>query len=489
MVNNDARFDLASVPEDLREKALKRFQMIRPFIEDAMPLPQVSQSSKIPLRTLRRWIKLFREMGFAGLIPQQRKSYESSVPAEMKHLIEGLALQSSKRTVTSIKREVDLVCQELGWPIISYHSMRRIVLGLNKGLVTLAHDGSKEYGEKFDLVFRREANRPNQIWQADHTLLDCWILDEDNKAARPWLSIILDDFSRSICAYFLSFGAPDTMRTALMLRQGIWRKSDHRWRVQGIPERFYTDHGSDFTSAHMEQVAADIKMSLVFSVQGKPRGRGKMERFFGTVNELFLCHVPGNMLTSMNSFEEATLTLSELKARFHEWLLADYQFREHSETKMTPLRKWEDSGILPRIPDSLEHLDLLLLTVAKPRQIQPDGIHFQNLRYVSPVLAPYVRESVIIRYDPRDMAEIRVFYKNRFLCRAICGALETQTVSLKEIVQARKQQKRHLNKELSTRRKAVECYIQSHAPRKDPALSSAKKNQPCTQKLKLYETD
>ena len=63
------------------------------------------------------------------------------------------------------------------------------------------------------------------------------------------------------------------------------------------------------------------------------------------------------------------------------------------------------------MPDSLEQLDLLLLTVAKPRKIHPDGIHFQGLRYLDPVLAAYVGETVIIRYDPRDMAEIRVFHR------------------------------------------------------------------------------
>jgi len=33
----------------------------------------------------------------------------------------------------------------------------------------------------------------------------------------------------------------------------------------------------------MEQVAADLKIELVFSEVGFPRGRGKIERFFQTV--------------------------------------------------------------------------------------------------------------------------------------------------------------------------------------------------------------
>jgi putative transposase len=37
--------------------------------------------------------------------------------------------------------------------------------------------------------------------------------------------------------------------------------------------------------------------------------------------------------------------------------------------------------------------------------------------YIDPTLASYVGEEVMLRYDPRDMAEIRLFYQNRFLCR------------------------------------------------------------------------
>jgi len=79
----------------------------------------------------------------------------------------------------------------------------------------------------------------------------------------------------------------------LTLRQAIWRKSLPHWKILGIPATFYSDHGSDFTSAHLEQVSADLKMSLVFSEPGMPRGRGKIERFFRTVNQMLLCALPG----------------------------------------------------------------------------------------------------------------------------------------------------------------------------------------------------
>src|SRR4051794_17733759 len=84
-----------------------------------------------------------------------------------------------------------------------------------------------------------------------------------------------------------------------------------------------------------------------------------------------------------------------------------------------PLDAWRGHGFLPRLPETLEELDLLLVMHARPRVVRRDGIHFEGLRYASPTLAGYVREPVTIRYDPRDLSEVRVFHRDRFLCRAV----------------------------------------------------------------------
>jgi hypothetical protein len=127
----------------------------------------------------------------------------------------------------------------------------------------------------FDLLYRREANQPNDIRQADHTLLDLWVRHDGGPPVRPWLTVIMDDYSRAIAGFGLSVQAPSAIHTALLLRQAIWRKPLPQWSVCGIPLTFYTDHGSDFTSHHLEQVSADLKMELVFSEAGMPRGRGR----------------------------------------------------------------------------------------------------------------------------------------------------------------------------------------------------------------------
>lgn len=109
-----------------------------------------------------------------------------------------------------------------------------------------------------------------------------------------------------------------------------WEGEDPHWHVCGIPSVFYTDHGSDFTSRHMEQVAADLGIELIFSEKGVPRGRGKIERFFRSINELFLQDLPGYASSGYKGVE-ATLTLPAFEQQFRSWLLRPTQRRESAE--------------------------------------------------------------------------------------------------------------------------------------------------------------
>ena len=149
--------------------------------------------------------------------------------------------------------------------------------------------------------------------------------------------MIEDDHSRAIAGYAVNLGAPSALQTALALRQAIWRKADPAWHVCGIPSVFYTDHGSDFTSRHLEQVAADLGMRLVFSLPGQPRGRGKVERYMDTVNQMCLSALPGYAPRGTRDRAAlARLTLAELDAALGEFIVKVYNYRVHGETGQPP---------------------------------------------------------------------------------------------------------------------------------------------------------
>ena len=235
---------LAALPPKERSQALERYRILQPCIDHGVPLTHVARHHGIPLRTVQRWIAQYRRVGFIGLARHARsdRGQPHGLHPELKQMIEGLALRKPPPTVALVHRQVCDVALRNGWPVPNYKRVYRVVKHLDPDLVTLAHEGSKTYRNTYDLLYRREADKPNDIWQADHTLLDIWVRDEDRPPVRPWLTVIMDDYSRAIAGFRISFDAPSSIQTALTLRQAIWRKSLPQWKVMGIPARFYLEY-------------------------------------------------------------------------------------------------------------------------------------------------------------------------------------------------------------------------------------------------------
>ena len=72
------------------------------------------------------------------------------------------------------------------------------------------------------------------MWQAGHSELDLFVKNERGDGRKPWLTIILDDYSRAVAGFLLSFLAPSALQTALALRQAIWRKEHAGWPKPNI---------------------------------------------------------------------------------------------------------------------------------------------------------------------------------------------------------------------------------------------------------------
>jgi putative transposase len=211
-------------------------------------------------------------------------------------------------------------------------------------------------------------------------------------------------------------------------------------------------------------VCADLKIQAIFSQVGQPRGRGRIERFFSTVNQRLLSRLPGYAPAGFATQVTPGLDLQGFTQAFEHFVLHEYHQTPHSATGLPPQARWSANGFLPQMPMSLEQLDLLLLTVVKLRRVHQDGLRFQSLRYIDPTLAAYVGEDVTIRYDPRDMAEIRVYYQERFLCRAVCQELAGETVSLKDIIRARQRRKRDLQRQLRARASLIDQLLAAPVP-------------------------
>ncbi len=457
-MENKPRDSIALLSEADWQDAQQKYNAIRPFLDEGVQLTKLARAQGLPIRTLTRWVEKFRSKGIAGLVKAVRTRRGIRASATLQNLIEGLALKSPRLSIAAIYRYLKTHEVDIGEPIPSYSSIYRIVQLINPSLLTLAHDGRQAYADKYDLVHRTEAEMSNAIWQADHTVLDV-LIKHKGHLKKPWLTIILDDYSRSVAGYSLSFSAPSAIQTALAFRQAIWHKSRSDWEICGIPDIFYTDHGSDFTSFHIEQLAVSIKTLLIFSAVGQPRGRGKIERFFRSLSQVLLPHLPGHQPPGSKSKSKKFMTLSQLASRLEEYIVNDYHLKAHGTTRTPPKLKWASNNFLPRLPRSLAELDLLLLTVPKNRVVHNDGIRFEGFRYIHPALAGYVGEGVTVRYDPRDMAEVSIFHGTAFVCRAVCTDLAGETVALSEIASARRSERQSLQAKIKDRARSVESLL------------------------------
>jgi putative transposase len=172
---------------------------------------------------------------------------------------------------------------------------------------------------------------------------------------------------------------------------------------------------------------------------------------------MFLCELDG---FGKKRRRKPNLSIEQYEELFRTFLFETYHRQSSTAARAAPSARWEEGGFLPRMPESLEQLDLLLMQAVGARKVRRDGIHFHGLRYLSLVRAAYVGEDVTIRYDPRDMGEIRVFYKDHFLCSAVSAELAGETISLRDITRARDQRRRELRTILHDRQRVVDSLLQ-----------------------------
>jgi putative transposase len=372
-----------------REIGLFRYMLIREAADPglskrergAMIRAIASQSHKDPFGrvvkltrwTLDRWVKDWRVGGFDALIPSPRQS-QPRTPPEVLELASALKKENPNRTAAQIRR---ILHTQLGWAPDESTLQRMFVRTGLTALVT---------GPVTPAVFGRfEADRPNEIWTGD-------ALHGIRLGGRKtYLFAFLDDHSRAIVGHRWGF-AEDTVRLAAALRPAL--------AARGVPNYVYVDNGSAFVDSWLLRACAKLGIKLVHSTPGRPQGRGKIERFFRTVNSEFMVEIaaghgaPGHQISDLH----------ELNRLFTAWVEQVYHRRTHSETGQAPLARWMAAGpFAVPIPADLaeafrwsEHR-----TVTKTATVSLHGNRYE----VDPMLTGRRVELV---FDPFDLTVIRV---------------------------------------------------------------------------------
>ena len=221
-----------------------------------------------------------------------------------------------------------------------------------------AREGTEAARQGFDLVRRglRPAS-PLAIVQIDHTKVDIQLVDDLARAVvgRPWLTLLLDVFSRSVLGFCLSFDAPSAAGVALAIGQAVLPKAEWlrerdlglAWPMHGMPVSLHLDNGAEFHSRALKRGCQQHGIRIDYRPPATPRFGGHIERLMGTL--MTRVHaLPGT--TSSNvvargdypAEQKAVLTLREFERIFALEVLGPYHNEVHSALGTTPAAAWTD---------------------------------------------------------------------------------------------------------------------------------------------------
>lgn len=176
--------------------------------------------------------------------------------------------------------------------------------------------------------------------------------------------------------------------------------------------------------------------------------------------------------------------LNELNELIKNFIINDYHHSIHGTTNETPLLLWQKPQIIPQMPESLEKLNLLLLTTKKSRIVQRDGIRFANLRYFHPNLVAYIGECITIRFDPNDLAEIWVYdEQSKCICKAVCEEFQDQNITYEELKKIRTSRKKELKQEIKYKASNIKQLMNE---KEGEEIKSTQKTLPI---FKLYQNE
>ena len=287
---------------------------------------------------------------------------------------------------------------------------------------------SVQLGPQGDLV--------NRQWEVDHTLLDILVVDESTMqiVGRPWMTAIIDRYSRCIVGFSLSFAPPSWASVMDALRVAVMRKDwiiaglggiTRTWDCFGVPRRLITDHGRDFKSISMEEAKVALDFELKHAPPRKPWFKGKIERWFRTLEDQIIHTIPGTVLSKWedrkfyDSEEFAVLTIHEVNWIVAKWVIDVYHHTQHSKIGRSPAQAWAEG--LHEIPPPREPPPDLLIPMTGlvvSRSLQQSGIRYMGLRWDCPEFArarAFLPDSanVKVRIDPLDISIAYIYDERR----------------------------------------------------------------------------
>lgn len=340
-----------------------------------------------------------------------------------------LTLTEATRLVTQ-ENQLRTNDSQLPWPTKSLLSS--LIHTLPKQDVFAARYSKSAAEHKYrNAVNAVKTNRPLERVEVDHTQLDIILVDANSGITidRPWLTLIIDHYSKCILGFSVSYDAPSHMTVARALKMALQPKVDiHQrwpmilgeWPMFGLMQNLVVDNGLEFHGMSLEDACFMMGVTISYCPRKKGWWKATVERAIGTLNRSTCDGLPGRTFSSIKeranykAEKKATIPLEVFEQIIAKWIVDIYHETVHETLGKKPSTVWREEVQLADIPmvTNFNELDVVLGVIDK-RALSHKGIEINNLFYNSPELG-MVRErfgdlkDITVKWDPEDLGHIHV---------------------------------------------------------------------------------
>nr|WP_251061721.1 transposase [Streptomyces sp. ISL-100] len=326
----------------------------------------------VGVRTLERWERRRRKYGIVGCADHRwlrASGGHPSVCEEVREAIFAVRQETLHRSRVSartreimIRRYVRETFPDQEIEVPSYHTLLRVWKEwFGPGGARQRYERSAELPSKNGHVL---VTRPGQVVALDTTVLPVMVRESVfGDPVTVHLTLALDVYTHSICAFRLTLVSDSSVDVAMVLRDVMlplpmraeWGE-DMEWPYPGLPaavvaefaghkvaalpfftpETVTSDHGSVYRNHHLVDVQEAMGCRILPARVLRPQDKSAVERVFGSIRSLLFEQLPG--YTGVDVADrgadpegDAVLTLSKMEHLIATWVVRIWQNRRLGE--------------------------------------------------------------------------------------------------------------------------------------------------------------
>lgn len=439
--------DLVNIPDEAWLEAERRYQIILPLLKPgrtAQEVGAVAAKTGKSSATLYRWISRFDATGAISSLVSNGRSDKGvrQLAPETEQIIDQVVrteyLTTQRKSIATVILKVRGVCLKQNLTPPHGNTIRNRIAELSAQLKLAKRKGPKAARETYGPVKARTqaVAGPWDLVEMDNWVADIVLVDDLHRRplGRPWVTLAIDNFSKMVLGFSVSFDKPSALNTGLCLIQTALRKTewlvrhdvDAEWPCHGLPKVILSDNGPEFRNKVLQRACADYQIDLTYRPLGRPNYGGGIERLFRTLNSA-VHELPGTTFSNSadrgdyDSNKHATFTLFEFERWLTIYILKVYHEQYEEGLKMSPRAKFEQGirgtpdtfggGLPPEVTDTRQfRLDFLPF---EERTIQRTGVKIFGIDYWEDTLRGWVnavdpkntklKRKFLFRVDPRDI--------------------------------------------------------------------------------------